>query len=144
MDCNSLFSKAQKEQIVEAIKSAELNTSGEIRLHLEDYCDRDAYDRGLHIFYELKMDQTAFKNGVLIYVALKDRKLSIIADKGINDLVLDNYWNEILEKLKNQFIKKQYFEGLLEAIDQIGHQIKEYFPYQSNDKNELTNEISFG
>lgn len=138
------FSKEQQDKIVDAIKEAELNTSGEIRVHLEPNCSTDAVERAKQVFEELKMDQTDQKNGVLFYLAYTDKKFAILGDKGIHEIVTDAFWNEEKELMKTHFAQKQFTEGLCLAIGKAGQKLKEYFPYQTNDTNELSNEISFG
>ena len=87
------LTKEEEQEIVEAIRMAEKNTSGEIRVHLEKTTPMDAYDRAMEVFHELKMDETELQNGVLIYLAVEDRRFVICGDKGINDVVQDDFWN---------------------------------------------------
>ncbi len=138
------ISKSEEKAITDAIALAEKETSGEIRVHIESTCKGDAVDRAVEIFYRLKMEQTKEKNGVLLYVAIKDRKLAIIGDSGINAVVPDGFWDKTKDFLVNHFKESKFTEGLVGAIDQAGQQLKQYFPYQSNDSNELSNEISIG
>jgi uncharacterized membrane protein len=138
------FSKEQQDKIVAAIKEAELNTSGEIRVHLEPNCSIDSVERAKQVFEELKMHETELKNGVLFYLAYSDKKFAIIGDNGIHEKVSDSFWNEEKELMKTHFIQKQFTEGLCIAIAKAGQKLKEHFPYQTNDTNELSNEISFG
>ena len=144
VDCKTIFNADEQKQLVRAIADAEQNTSGEIRIHLEDYCDGEPYHRGLEVFHSLKMHQTALKNGVLIYIAVQDRKLAILCDKGINDIVPPHYWEEILQALKTSFKRDQFLAGIEQAIHEIGQKLKIHFPYQKNDIDELTNENSIG
>lgn len=138
------FSKEQQEKIVSVIQEAELNTSGEIRVHLEPSCTTDAVDRAKQVFEELKMHETELKNGVLFYLAYSDKKFAIIGDSGIHEKVSDAFWNEEKELMKTHFIQKQFTEGLFVAIAKAGQKLKEHFPYHADDTNELSNEISFG
>ncbi len=132
----------QEQEIVDAIRLAEKNTSGEIRVHLEKSTKKDTLERAKEVFYFLKMDTTKEHNGVLFYVAVDDKKFSIIGDKGINDLVPDDFWNSIKENVIGQFKKGNYTEGLKQGILESGVKLKQYFPYQSHDKNELPDSIS--
>lgn len=138
------FSKEQQDKIVAAIQEAELNTSGEIRVHLEPNCKLDVIDRAKQVFEELKMHETEQKNGVLFYLAYSDKKFAILGDSGIHQIVTDSFWNEEKELMKTHFSQKQFTEGLCIAIAKAGKKLKEHFPYQTNDTNELSNEISFG
>ena len=139
-----MFDKKQQESIIEAIRLAELNTSGEIRVHVEPKCPGDAYERALQVFAELKMHETEQKNGVLFYLAYKDKKFSIVGDEGIHNKVKDTFWNEVRDILTQHFKQNNFTEGLVEGIAKAGEKLKSFFPYQSNDNNELSNDISFG
>ena len=142
-NARNFFTKAQQEDIRQAIMNAELDTSGEIRVHIENTCTGDTLDRALVVFSKLGMEKTASRNGVLIYLAVKNRKFAIIGDQGINDVVSENYWDSIKNRMVNYFRENHFTEGLVGAITETGHQLKKYFPYQTNDKNELSDEISF-
>ena len=71
------LTQAQEQEIIEAIRFAEENTSGEIRVHLEKTSDKESLDRAREVFYFLKMDETVQQNGVLFYIAVDDKKISI-------------------------------------------------------------------
>ncbi len=132
----------QEQEIIDAIKLAENNTSGEIRVHLERNTDKDALERAKEVFYFLKMDSTKQQNGVLFYVAVDDKKFSILGDKGIDEVVPDNFWNSVRDIVIEQFKSSHYVEGLKQGILETGIKLKQYFPYQNNDKNELPDSIS--
>ncbi|GAL69112.1 TPM domain-containing protein [Jejuia pallidilutea] len=139
------FLTANEEQdIVEAILQAELNTSGEIRVHIEKTSKGDATHRALEVFHMLKMDNTKLQNAVLIYVAIEDRNFVIYGDKGINDVVESNFWNSTKDVMQTHFKKGNFKQGLVEGILKAGEQLKKHFPYSDDDTNELTNEISKG
>ncbi|NOX46321.1 MAG: TPM domain-containing protein [Chlorobi bacterium] len=138
------FSKEEKEDIVQAVKNAELDTSGEIRVHIENKCKGDAKDRAALLFKKLGMQKTELRNGVLFYLALKNRKFAILGDGGINEVVPDNFWDDIRDTMLNYFREDNFAEGLAEGISMAGKQLKKHFPYQSDDVNELPDEISFG
>ena len=139
------FLTAMEEQaIVLAIKNAEKNTSGEIRVHIEKTTDKPPMERALELFYFLKMDATELKNGVLFYVAVKSKKFAILGDEGINKLVPANFWDEEKDILAAHFSKQEYAIGLERAIAKVGEKLKAFFPYQSDDTNELSDEISKG
>ncbi len=140
----SLLSKKDQQRIVAAIKAAEQQTSGEIRVHVESHCKGDPLERAKAIFVKLNMHQTAQRNGVIIYLALKDRKLAIWGDKGINEKVPDNFWEDVKETMIAHFKKNEFTEGLVKGIAMIGEKLREYFPYQSDDINELSDDVSMG
>ena len=133
-----------EQQIVQAIKEAELNTSGEIRVHIEAKCPSDPLKRAVYIFNYLKMYNTKARNGVLVYVAVESRKFAIIGDAGINNAVPDNFWDEIKERMRSAFSAGEYVGGISVAVKEAGNSLKKYFPYQSDDINEQPDEISFG
>lgn len=139
-----LFTKEERKQITDAIKEAELNTSGEIRVHIEKKCPEDVLDRAAFWFGKLKMHKTEKRNGVLFYLALKDRKFAIIGDAGINAVVPEGFWDNIKDTMAGHFKEGEFTRGLSEGILMSGEQLKKHFPYQSDDVNELSDDISFG
>ncbi|WP_136483103.1 TPM domain-containing protein [Cognatitamlana onchidii] len=139
------FLTAEEEQdIIEAIRLAELNTSGEIRVHIEKNSDGDASSRALEVFHILKMDNTKLKNAVLIYVAVEDRTFVIYGDEGINKVVEPDFWDCTKDIMQTHFKNNAFKEGLVQGILRSGERLKTYFPYQDDDTNELSNEISKG
>lgn len=139
------FLKPSEEQdIVEAIRLAELNTSGEIRVHIEKTSKGDPNLRALDVFHTLKMDNTKLQNAVLIYVAIDDRTFVIYGDKGINAVVPVDFWESTKDIIQSHFKSGNFKQGLIEGIIKSGEQLKQYFPYTHLDENELTNQISKG
>lgn len=136
------LAKTDEEAIVAAIKKAEKNTSGEIRVHIEGHTDDDHYEHAKQVFAQLNMHETKLSNGVLIYIAVQDHKFVILGDKGINDVVPQNFWQETKDLMQAYFKKGQFKEGIIEGVLSAGKQLKTHFPYQSDDENELSNEIS--
>jgi len=143
MSVENFFSEEEKKQITSAIAEAELKTSGEIRLHVEGRCKIDVLDRAAYVFGQLNMHQTAQRNGVLFYLAVYDRKFAILGDSGINKVVPANFWDEIKETMLTFFKQGKFAEGLSKGILMAGEQLKSNFPHQSDDVNELSDEISF-
>lgn len=137
------LTEEEKESIVSAIREAELNTSGEIRVHLENHCREEVLDRAAEIFATLNMHKTRLRNGVLFYLAMKDHQFAILGDMGINQKVPDHFWEDIRDFMVAKFKEGKYAEGLSEGIKMAGRELKEHFPYQSNDRNELSDDISF-
>jgi uncharacterized membrane protein len=138
------FSAEEQENISLAVQNAELDTSGEIRVHIENVCSGEVLDRASFIFRKLGMDKTELRNGVLIYLAVKNRKFAIIGDSGINKVVPGNFWDDIKHKMLNHFRNDEFEAGLRNAISSVGEQLKTYFPHKKDDVNELPDEISFG
>jgi uncharacterized membrane protein len=137
------FSETQQKAIQDAIATAELNTSGEIRVHIDSRCKDVPMKHAIAIFEKLKMHETEQRNGVLFYVAMEDHKLAILGDKGINDVVPDHFWDVIRDMMIDQFKKGNFTEGLVHGILMAGEELKVAFPYNAADNNELSNEISF-
>jgi len=143
MSAKKAFSEAEQQAIVQSIKDAEKDTSGEIRVHLDKTCSGDPYKRAIKVFEKLGMHKTAQRNGVLFYLSTEDHKLAIIGDKGINEKVPADFWNAILEETIHSFKQGKMTEGLSSGIAKAGQQLSAFFPYQKNDHNELSNDISF-
>jgi uncharacterized membrane protein len=144
MSTQKFFTDSQQQAIIKSIENAELNTSGEIRLHVEDTCKINPVDRAIEIFEKLEMHKTELRNGVLFYLATKDKKIAVIGDKGINYIVTENFWDDVKNEIINQFKNNQFTEGICKAIEMAGEKLKMHFPFQVDDTNELSNDISFG
>lgn len=138
------FTPDQQKQIVDAIEEAELNTSGEIRVHIDLTCKEDVLDRAAKTFALLKMHKTKLRNGVLFYLSIQDHKFAILGDAGINSQVPVNFWESTKQAMLDKFKENNLTEGLVTGITMAGEQLKKYFPYKDDDINELDNNISFG
>ena len=105
----------------------------------------DAIDRAKEIFAELKMYETADRNAVLVYVALKDKQLAVFGDEGIHSKLGNDYWNAEVRKMISKFNKENYADGIKEVVTDIGEALTQHFPYNNDtDKNELPDDIVFG
>ena len=139
------LSKEQEKTIINAIKTAETNTSGELRVHLEDRCKGgDPIKRAIEVFGDLHMHETELRNGVIVYVAIKDHKIAVWGDEGIHTKVGRDFWNDVLATMKKYFQAGDYESGLQDAALLIGDKLREFFPYQKDDINELSDDISYG
>lgn len=138
------LSKDEEAEIVEAIRLSEKNTSGEIRVHIEKESSIAPIDRAVEVFDMLKMENTKDRNGVLIYIAVKSKQFAIYGDKGINDKVADDFWNCTKDIMQNHFKNGKNKQALVDGIINAGEQLKKHFPYQDDDTDELSNEISKG
>ena len=136
------LTQEEEQEIVEAIRVAEKNTSGEIRVHIEKKTSIDAFDRAMEVFQTLIMHETQEQTGVLIYLAVKDKTFVIYGDKGINEKVANTFWDTTRDVMVSHFKNGDFKQGLIEGILKAGEELKKYFPYQEGDKNELSNEIS--
>lgn len=140
----NFFTFEEKDLISEAIQVAEKNTSGEIRIHIEGKCKEDVLDRASYIFEKLEMHKTELRNGVLFYLAVQDHKFAILGDAGINQVTAEDFWEDIKSTMLGHFKEGNFTAGLAEGIKMAGEQLKKHFPYQDDDVNELSDEISFG
>lgn len=139
------FLTAEEEQeIVEAILKAEKNTSGEIRVHIEAHTRLEAFERAKEVFRLLKMDNTKEENGVLIYVAVNDKKFAICGDRGIDKVVSKDFWDATKNIIQAQFKNGCFKQGIIDGILNAGKELQAHFPWQHDDKNELSNEVSKG
>jgi uncharacterized membrane protein len=141
-----LFDDAQQQVIVEAIQAAEKCTSGEIRVFVESRCRFvDPLDRAAEVFAGLNMQRTTARNGVLVYVALKDRQLAVLGDQGIHQKVGQEFWNQQVRNILSHFNKADYAGGIASVVTEIGHALEAHFPFdRSTDTNELPDDIVFG
>jgi uncharacterized membrane protein len=138
------FNEEEQQLIRQAIERAEKNTSGEIRVCVENTCSDDPLDRAADYFFKLEMEKTQLRNGVLIYLAAQNHKFAIIGDAGINQVVPDNFWDDTKEAMLASFKAGLLAEGVITGIDRAGLQLKHYFPYnETTDKNELSDDIAF-
>ena len=132
----------QEAKIVEAIRLAEENTSGEIRVHIEEKSEKPSIERAKEVFNALEMYKTEARNGVLFYINVSNHQFAIIGDEGIDKVVPEDFWESTKEIVIKHFKEKKHKKGLVKGIKKAGEQLKHYFPFQSNDTNELPNEIS--
>lgn len=135
---------AEEKEIIDAIREAEKNTSGEIRIHIESDSELDAFERAMKVFHYLKMDNTKLQNGVLIYVAVEAKTFVIYGDKGINDVVPKDFWDTTKNIMQTHFKAHRFKQGLIEGVLKAGKQLEAHFPWHHGDLNELPDEISKG
>jgi len=143
---DKLLSTSDKQMLVQAIQAAEKTTSGEIRVHVESKTKKgDALSRATEIFFKQKMNATKERNGVLVYVAVEDKKLAIYADQGIYDKVGVEFWYSQVQEMTSHFKEENYVKGMSVVIAEIGKALTHHFPYDRvSDSNELSDEIMIG
>ncbi|MGB5237857.1 MAG: TPM domain-containing protein [Flavobacteriaceae bacterium] len=141
-EVESFLSASEEQEIVTAILEAEKDTSGEIRVHIEASSSKDHFKRAQHLFHQLKMDNTRQRNGVLFYVAVHDHKFVILGDYGIDHVVPDDFWNSTRDIMQNHFKHGDFKQGIVEGVLSAGRELKAHFPWRSDDRNELSDEIS--
>lgn len=139
----SFFSESEQQMLIQAIVEAEKATSGEIRIHLENFCWGNEVKEAKKVFAKLGMHQTKERNGVLVYIATRSRKIAIVGDEGIHRKLGDAYWQQLVAQLISKFRENRKAEALADCIKECGAQLGKFFPLSADDKNELSNEISF-
>ena len=132
----------EEQEIVDAIQTAEKNTSGEIRVHIEAQNEKPPFERAQEVFFALNMNMTLARNGVLFYINVSNKSFVLLGDKGINKVVEDDFWDCTKDIVLKHFKEKKFKDGLVAGILRAGERLKTYFPYQADDTNELSNEIS--
>lgn len=140
-DVEQLLTQQEEQEIVNAIRTAEGQTSGEIRVHIER-TTTDAMQRAQEVFHLLKMDNTALKNGVLFYFAVEVHKFTILGDSGIDERVDTDFWNQIRDNMQNHFVAGEFCKGIVQGIRNTGLALAKYFPWEHDDINELPDEIT--
>lgn len=141
----SFFSPEEEKSIVDAIAQAEKKTSGEIRIFIETHCKfLDPIDRAKELFLELEMFKTKDRNGVLLYFAMKDRQVAIWGDEGIHHKLGQEFWNAEIHTIIQEFKEKHFVEGICHMISDVGRALQTNFPFEKDDRNELSDEILFG
>ena len=143
MPAREFLTEEEEQRIVNAIKDAEEFTTGEIRVHIEFKCKKDPLERAKAIFHELEMDQTEARNGVILYIATKDRKVAIFGDEGISSQVEEDFWEDEIDTLIGEFKQQNFERGIQSVVRDIGEKLKRFFPSDGTDPNELDNEITF-
>lgn len=139
------FSPEEQQLITNAIQNAERCTSGEVRVYVESRCSyMDALDRAVEVFVQMGMHATEERNAVLVYIAIKDHQLAVFGDEGIHRKVGNEYWNQEVRKMLKDFNRDDYAKGIAGCVEDIGEALQQFFPYTDKDKNELSDEISFG
>ncbi len=138
------LTKEEEQEIVQAIVTAEKNTSGEIRVHIEETSEKPPLERAKEVFSSLEIHKTEARNGVLFYVGVANKGFAILGDEGINNVVESDFWDCTKDVVLTHFKNKEFKKGLVEGVLRAGEKLKHYFPYQSDDTNELSNEISKG
>lgn len=144
MHAADYFTEEQQQLIKNAVERAEKKTSGEIRICIDSKISGDAFDRAVFWFEKLNMQQTAQRNGVLIFISIEDRKFSVIGDYGIHEKVSQQFWEKLVEEMTAFFKKNDLTGGLIHAVEHCGNALATYFPANKEDKNELGDEMTFG
>ncbi|RXK57383.1 TPM domain-containing protein [Lacibacter luteus] len=139
------FTPAEHQAIINAIRASEKRTSGEIRVFVESRCSYvNSVDRAAEVFFGLQMQKTEDRNGVLLYIAMKDHQLAVFGDQGIHEKVGSAFWNEEVKKMIASFSKQHYADGIVQIVTEIGNALVHHFPYENEDRNELPDDIVFG
>ena len=143
-DAKTFFEPDQVAAIKEAVIAAELKTSGEIRVYIENESGEVVLDKAANVFKQLDLHKTKARNGVLFYLAIQDRQFAILGDAGINEKVPADFWDNIKEHMQNRFRDGHFTEGMIEGIGMAGEKLQQHFPYTREDLNELEDDVIFG
>lgn len=144
MRVDQFFTEEESEAVVAAIGAVESKSSAEVRVHIESTCSGDPLEQAVKVFYKLKMDKTADRNGVLVYIAVKSKKCAIVGDTGINKVVERDFWDTCTAKMVQCFREGEYADGIIAALEMSSERLSAHFPRLVDDVNELSDEISFG
>ncbi|MBL8000792.1 MAG: TPM domain-containing protein [Flavobacteriales bacterium] len=144
LNAAELLNEQDLQRVREAVRQAELHTSGELRVHLDDAIAEHVLDHAAFVFEELGMFRTRERNGVLIYVSVADRRMAVIGDAGINAVVPPGFWDGVLNELRSAFGAGRYADGLCAAVQAVGAKLAAHFPPRADDRNELLNDVSIG
>ena len=138
------FKVKEEHQILKTIRQAESVCSGEIRVFVEGKCPHSVEKRTIEVFKKLKMFETKDRNGVLIYIALEDRKFSVFGDEGIHQHLGFHFWRTEAGYLRDFFENNMMVDGLCHVIKHLEDTMQPLFPHSDNDVNELPDEIVYG
>lgn len=138
-----LISSSEEARLISAIKMAESKTSGEIRIHIEKICKGDPLEECKKRFSKLNMQQTKDRNGILFFLAINSKSFAVWGDEGIHQKVSDEFWKTITDCAIGYFKQNDLISGIEKSVELCGEKLKLHFPIEANDKNELSNEISY-
>lgn len=138
------FSKDEEKRIVQTIQDAERLTSGEIRVHLERDYKGAILGAASRTFFALGMDRTKDRNGVLIFIAPQRKDFAILGDRGINEVVPPDFWESVKNVMQQHFRQAMFAEGVCKGVKMAGEKLHAFFPWTDGDKNELSDDISYG
>jgi len=144
MKAETFFTQEQKDIVVHAIEEAEKQTSGEIRVYIENSCKGEILDRAAYLFKLLDMFNTKERNGVLFYMSVAQQQFAVLGDAGIHAKVPEGFWDAVRDTVQEHFNKEDFTGGLNIGIQMTGEKLKSFFPRQADDTNELKDTITFG
>jgi uncharacterized membrane protein len=136
------MSAGDLDDVARAIADAERGTSAEIRVHLDHSCAGDPMARAIEVFERLGMHRTEERHGVLIYVAVADRKLAVIGDAGIHARVGEAYWRRLVEAMTDHLGAERPRDGFVHGVRELGEALGRHFPRRRGDVNELSDQVS--
>jgi uncharacterized membrane protein len=145
MRTKTFLDQLDHDRIVRAIKEAEAKTSGQIRIYIQrGELDGDAFDYAQRKFRALGMEQTRERNAVLIFVAPRARKFAVIGDEGVHKKCGDDFWRELVDRMRGHFQDEHFTDALVEAIEAAAQLLARHFPKTGPSPNELPDEIVEG
>lgn len=136
--------KEALDRLTQHVAASEKRHGGELRLVLEGALELPwlwrgltARDRALQVFSEYRVWDTEANNGVLVYLLFADRRVEIVADRGIDRIVGAGEWSRICRDMEATFRRGEFEKGLCQGIDAITGHLEKHFPHLANDENEL-------
>lgn len=139
-----IFSAVEEHRIIQCIKDAEHNTSGEILFYIEAKCEGDPLQRAIEVFHHLRLHEKHHRNGVLIYLATKHRKFAIVGDEGVHSKIPDSFWEDTKNKMLEFFKEGKIADGVCEGVKLVGKKLKEHFPFDAENKTGYSHTINYG
>jgi uncharacterized membrane protein len=145
MRTKTFLSRLDHERIVGAIKEAETKSSGEIRVFIQrGELEGDPVVAAQKQFHQLGMDATRQRNGILIFVLPRAQKFAVIGDEGVHQKCGPDFWQRLVENMREHFKREEFTDALVEAIETAGRLLAEHFPRQGGDRNELSDQVVEG
>jgi uncharacterized membrane protein len=145
MRTHNFIRQLEHDRIVAAIKKAETTTSGQIRVFLQrGTFEEDALERAQKKFIQLGMQKTAERNAVLIFVAPRMQKFAVVGDEGVHEKCGEKFWQELVARMREHFLREDFTEALLEAVEAAGALLAKHFPKTGDSKNELPDDVIEG
>jgi uncharacterized membrane protein len=142
MRTHHFIRQLEHDRITAAIKAAEAKTSGQIRVFLQrGTFEEDGLERAQKKFLQLGMQQTRERNAVLIFVAPRVQKFAVIGDEAVHQKCGEQFWRELVEKMRQHFLREEFTDALVEAIEALGELLASHFPRTSESIDELPDEV---
>lgn len=144
MSRRRLLEKLELDRVEEAIRAAETQTSGEVRVSISPPFWGDVRSAAEHAFARMGMTRTRQRNAVLFFVVPSRRKFAVIGDSGIHEKVGQQFWDSLTADMTEHFRHDDFTGGLVRAIRAVAEELALHFPWHEGDKNELPDLVDTG